>query len=118
MEHHGKWVHQTLPQSGKTTVQQRVPRVNLPVQMRETGMKPPSPTPAPQASRLGTPSAGVERGTQVTASASWSPVALPVILFYPCFSEIISLWPGLAGCWPQHPCPKNKRPVEGSRFKA
>lgn len=58
MEHHGEWVHQTLPQSGKTTVQQRVPRVNLTVQMRETGMKLPSPTPAPQASRLGTPSAG------------------------------------------------------------
>lgn len=48
----------TLPQSGKTTVQQRVPRVNLPLEMRETDMKPPSPTPAPQASRLGTPSAG------------------------------------------------------------
>lgn len=66
--------------------------------------------------RLGALSTGMERGTQVTASASWSPVALPVILFYPCFSEIISLWPGLAGCWPQHPCPKNKRPIEGRHF--
>lgn len=71
-----------------------------------------------EASRLGALSQGMEHGTQVTASASWSPVALPVILFCPCFSEVISLWPSLAGCWSQHPCPKNKSPREGSHFKA
>lgn len=33
---------------------------------------------------------------QVTANASWSPIALPVFLFCPCVSEFISLWPS---CW-------------------
>lgn len=44
---------------------------------------------------------------QVMAHASRSPMALPVFLFCPCVSEIISLWPGLAWLlveakgWPQ-----------------
>lgn len=49
MEHHGEWVHQTLPQSGKTTVQQRVPRVNLPVQMSDYYE---TPVPYPSTPRL------------------------------------------------------------------
>lgn len=46
---------------------------------------------------------------QVTAHASWFPIALPVFLFCLCISEVISLWPS---CWweprarPSSPAPR------------
>lgn len=61
---------------------------------------------------------------RVTAHVSWFPMALPVFLFCPCYSEIISLWPGLA--WllvgakgrPQQPCPRNEKSALGSSLEA
>lgn len=103
MERRREGVHQASPQSSKTTVQQRVPRLSPPVEKGGISVEPTLRLPG-----SGLRPQGMEHGMQVTASASWSPVALPVILFCPC--SLRSFPFGLVGlaAGPSTPAPRTK----------